>query len=76
MSVTTTTAVAQVPVSCFPVGMDRGLHVGPKYTLEVEVSPGDPAGHHSEQTLALQVLESQAQSSGTSEAKGRCGGRG
>lgn len=50
--------------------------MGPKYTLEVEVSPGDPAGHHSEQTLALQVLESQAQSSGTSEAKGRCGGRG
>lgn len=75
MSVTKTVAVAQMQVSCCPVGMDRGLHMGPKYTLEAEVSPGNQAEHHSEQALAAQVLENQAQTSWMSEAKERCVGR-
>lgn len=36
---------------------------GASHTLQAGVSPGNQAGHHSEQALAGQVLESQAQTS-------------
>lgn len=50
-----------VQVSCFPIGTDRGLPMGAKHTLQDEVSLRNLAGHHSEQALTGQVLESQAQ---------------
>ena len=45
--------------------------MGAKHPLQAEAPPGNHTGHHPEQALAKQVLESQTQASVTSEAKTR-----